>query len=308
MIILGIKKSIELQKVDELDTIMGKIEILEKSKNICNVYMKKISDYANHINSDSSQNESEFQTTLLSLKNVCDNVILNLQELNNLKKALYGLDNVSGESLKESIDKYNNTSSELFQKIDKDNAQMQDFTASVLKDYSFMFSTTGTQLPENTPVIKHDKASVNPLDNNTLVVSEKEQMAYLPYKYDDVQAYLNSGKRNQNKFATSQEVIDNIYTVPLSLFKFPTIARFREVFNLIRKEEGLYSAFETAVECMTNWSLDPIVVRACRDVQEFDIFADCLEENELEKFPCFKIEYKVAPSVKKHSKNEEFFE
>jgi len=299
MIIFSGEKSIQLQLVEEIEILNGKIEIQEKNKNICSVYMEKISDYINHINPSSIQNQSQFENTLMSLKNICDNVIINLQDLNSLKESLYNLDKIPKENLKNSIDKYNEAYIKIIQKIDRHDAQMQDFTTSALQNYAFMLSINDSQLIEDAPIIKHSKIIANTLDNNILIISEKDQVAYLPYRQSDIGKYLSSKRRNKHKYYSVQEIIDNIYTVPLSLYKFPTIARFREVFNLVRKEDSLLEAFETAVELMTNFNLNPIIVRACRNVQELDIFVDCLEEEETDKFPCFEIKYEIAPMVQK---------
>ena len=54
------------------------------------------------------------------------------------------------------------------------------------------------------------------MDSNVLIVSEKDQKAYLPYKYKDIENFLNLFP---NKYKTSKEVIEDIYIVPLDKFK-----------------------------------------------------------------------------------------
>ena len=44
--------------------------------------------------------------------------------------------------------------------------------------------------------------------------------------------------------------------------------------------------------------LNPAVIAACRDLDELDIYLDCLDDNELDKFSCFKIKYNVKPTKK----------
>ena len=193
------------------------------------------------------------------------------------------------------------------QTINKHDAQMQDFTTSVLQNYAFVFSSIPEAFPNQSSEIKPSREISNISNTNILIVSEKDQVAYLPYKIEEIESFLKSKRKNKHRYSSVQEVVDRDYTVPLSLFKFPTIARFREVFNLIRKENGLLEAFETAVELMVNFRLDPIVIRACRNVQELNIFVDCLEEDETSKFPCFEIRYEVAPTLRRRKKGEEFF-
>ena len=68
------------------------------------------------------------------------------------------------------------------------------------------------------------------MDNNILIISEKDQKAYLPYKYEDLQKIY---KNPNNKYGSIIEIIQNLYVVPLKKFKKFSIARFREAFNLV---------------------------------------------------------------------------
>ena len=44
----------------------------------------------------------------------------------------------------------------------------------------------------------------------------------------------------------------------------------------------------------------------CCNLEELDIYLDCLDDNELEKFSCFKIIYKSLPKLRKKAKFQEF--
>ena len=48
---------------------------------------------------------------------------------------------------------------------------------------------------------------------------------------------------------------------------------------------------------MFNSNLNPAVIRAAKDLKELNVYLDCLYENEIEKFDCFKIIYKVLPKI-----------
>ena len=134
------------------------------------------------------------------------------------------------------------------------------------------------------------------MDNNILIISEKDQKAYLPYKYEDVQKIY---KNPNNKYGSIIEIIQNLYVVPLKKFKKFSIARFREAFNLIRhKENGSFiKAFDLALELMFKHNLNPIIIAACRNLDELDIYLDCLEEDELFDFKCFEIRFDNNSSV-----------
>ena len=136
------------------------------------------------------------------------------------------------------------------------------------------------------------------MDNNIIVISEKEQKAYLPYKYTEVKKIYENPNYNYNSI---MEVIQDLYIVPLNKFENFSIARFREAFNLIRhKEKGsIFSALDLALELMFKYNLNPIIIAACRNLDELDIYLDCLDENELYDFKCFEIRFEVNTNISK---------
>ena len=135
---------------------------------------------------------------------------------------------------------------------------------------------------------------LTPQDNNTLIISEKEQKAFLPFLYSEVEAIYQ--KANQ-KYETMQDVIDDLYILPLNRFKNSSIARFRESFHLIREKEkgSITKALDLGLELMFKYELNPIIIAACRNLDELDIYLDCLEENELHDFTCFEIKFEIMP-------------
>lgn len=128
------------------------------------------------------------------------------------------------------------------------------------------------------------------MDNNVLIISEKKQKAYLPYKYKEVEKIY---KNSNNEYNSIIEVIQDLYVLPLKKFKNSLIARFREAFNLIvRKESGsIIRALDLALELMFKYNLNPIIIAACRNLDELDMYLDCLDENELFDFKCFQIRF-----------------
>ena len=136
------------------------------------------------------------------------------------------------------------------------------------------------------------------MDRNILLVSEKDQKAYLPYFISDIEKiYKNSNK----KYSSYQDVIESLYIVPLNRFKNASISRFRETLNLILHKENLsiIKALDLALELMFQYKLNPIIIAACRNLDELDLYLDCLEEDELFDFDCFEIRFEVAPEIYK---------
>lgn len=153
-------------------------------------------------------------------------------------------------------------------------------------------------------IIDEEKIIENNLeDNNTLVISEEDRKVYLPYKKEEIKNEVL-----QNKGTKISEVIENKYVLPLDKYKNSMRARFREGYNLMYKREGKSkrSAILLGIELMFESNLHPAIISACKNLEELDIYLDCLEDNELEKFSCFKIIYKSLPTLHKKMKTQEF--
>ena len=152
--------------------------------------------------------------------------------------------------------------------------------------------------------IDEEKVIENSLeDNKTLVISEEDGKVYLPYTKEDIKKDVL-----QNKGTKISEVIDQNYVLPLEKYKNSMRARFREGYNLMyyREKKSKRSAIMLGIELMFESNLHPAIISACKTLEELDIYLDCLEDNELEKFSCFKIIYKSLPTLHKKSKAQEF--
>lgn len=145
-------------------------------------------------------------------------------------------------------------------------------------------------------------APFNSHDNNTLVITEKEQKAYLPYYYSHVKEIFET---SNNRYQTMQDVIEDLYVLPLERFKNSSLSRFKEAFCLVRnKEKGtITKALDLGLELMFKHNLNPIVISACRNLDELDIYLDCLEQDQLQDFSCFTIKFEVMPQVAKDERN-----
>lgn len=130
-------------------------------------------------------------------------------------------------------------------------------------------------------------------DNKKLLISEKANKTFLPYTAQEI-----SEKLKTKKYSSATEIIEEEYTVSNDYYKFPMIARFKEAYKLVRiKEHGSFAkALDLALELMVNFNLNPSIITACKNLEELNIYLDCLEENELNKFLCFDIIYEVSPT------------
>ena len=142
--------------------------------------------------------------------------------------------------------------------------------------------------------IDEEKVIENNLeDNHTLVISEEDGKVYLPYTKDEIKKDVS-----QNKGTKISEIIENKYILPLDKYKNSIRARFRE-------GKSKRSAIMLGIELMFETNLHPAIISACKNLEELDIYLDCLDDNELEKFSCFKIIYKSLPTLRKKAKYRE---
>ena len=131
-------------------------------------------------------------------------------------------------------------------------------------------------------------------DNRTLLISEEKGKVYLPYLEQD----LRDDMETFSDLSVS-EIIEKRYVNPIRMYKNSMVARFREAYNLMYNKEN--KSFKDAVmlglELMFEFNLHPAIISACRSLEELDIYLDCLDDNELDKFSCFKIIYKAMPVI-----------
>ena len=153
---------------------------------------------------------------------------------------------------------------------------------------------------DNKPTVENNESTSDNddtiCDNKTLLINEETQKVYLPYTIEDIMKKLND---SSNNYKTVDEVVDNEYTLPLSTFKNPIVSRFKEAYRFMRVKEksSVYAAVDLGLELMFSSNLNPAIIRAAKDLKELNIYLDCLYENEVEKFDCFNVKYKVLPKI-----------
>ena len=65
-----------------------------------------------------------------------------------------------------------------------------------------------------------------------------------------------------------------------------------------KEKKSKKQAILLGLELMFEFNLHPAIITACQNLEQLDIYLDCLEDNELEKFSCFKVIYKGLPKLK----------
>lgn len=141
-----------------------------------------------------------------------------------------------------------------------------------------------------------DDDLMNLQDGNLLYVSESEDIILLPYYAQDIRELYNSRKHN---YYSIKEIIRKKYTLPFSRYKDSSLGRFFAAYKLVRtKENGTISqAIDLGFELMKKREINPIIITACRNLEELDYYLDCLDANSLDKFDCFDIQIKITPMI-----------
>lgn len=138
----------------------------------------------------------------------------------------------------------------------------------------------------------------SPIDNNeTLIISEKQNKVYLPYTIDELEEYA---RRYPADYPSLETVVKQEYMIPLnSFYKNPAHARFSETYYLVRKRErrNVVIALIYAMIFVTKTELNPAVIAACKTQKELSEYMKCLKENKLENFTHFKVVYDQAMSA-----------
>ena len=132
-------------------------------------------------------------------------------------------------------------------------------------------------------------------ENKVLIISEKENKVYLPYKKTELKAYLS---QYPTSYYSYKNVIEKEFILPLNYFmNNPSMARFRETYSLYRDREAtsIVEAFKKALSLAFKSELNPAVIAACKTKKQLNNFILCLDENKLNDFSDFEIIYDVKP-------------
>ncbi len=298
----NLTNNIEIEK----ENINQIIKLYENKKSNLQSITTNIIEITDSINPKKLEN---FHDTISSFKNLFEDINAIHQLAYQLKSdltetlALYkNMENNKNE-IKANLVEYNKQREELSTKIFHFENQYNVVLNSAI---AFSLKTANKKAKKMVPISNYtttnEKSRIDielePQDNNILVISEKEQKAYLPFFYAEVKNIFQNAKQ---KYQSLQDVVDDLYILPLNRFKNSSMARFRESFHLIRKKENgsITKALDLGLELMFQYELNPIVIAACRNLDELDIYLDCLDENELHDFTCFEIKFEIMPQLTK---------
>lgn len=183
-------------------------------------------------------------------------------------------------------------------KSNENQKNMEDLK-DILQDLKTVLSNLGVNISQlevslsSSQETSEEKKADEPTDNDTLLISEIQNKVVLPYKIKDVEKALSEN----SQYKTIEDVINLEYTLPLDKYKNSTKSRFKEAYNLMRKKEkaSIFDSLSLATEVTFNNLLNPAIITACQNLDQLDVYLDCLSSNKLDKFNYFKVKYEILP-------------
>lgn len=284
------------------DENMLNLRIIKEIKYITSYisYQKTLKDYIsvnfNTVSSNLENQNKNAKTNLITnlfqkvgeIKLNLDFNILNLQKLLQLLTKIER-ENENDNNISDLIKNYNLEYKQLHPQV----IENTDTAKNLADDlHIFIKQNYKTQISE-APDFESER-----LENNlVLKISEKTGYVYLPYLVKDLQKIV---QENPKKYSSLKDLIKKNYVIPIKYYRNSSTARFKEAYKLIRKREkgNIVEALNLAFELFLNYNLNPAIISACRNLDELDIYLDCLKDNEIEQFYCFDIIYEVPPLVK----------
>lgn len=148
---------------------------------------------------------------------------------------------------------------------------------------------------KNKNIKTNDRVTKLPLqDNNSLIISEKDGLVYLPFKVENLKKeYIEKHK----KYKGLIDLINHEYILPINKYKNTVTSRFKEAYSLMVNKEktSALSGLELGLEVAFNYSLHPAVITACKSLDELDEYLDALDAKDMSNFKRFKVEFEVLP-------------
>lgn len=142
---------------------------------------------------------------------------------------------------------------------------------------------------------KIEKIKTAESDNETLVISERTNSIYLPYKISELLRYVET---YPNVYASLAEVVEQEFILPFDYFmNHPFKSRFFETYNLIRNRQGkpVTHAVRAGLKLIYKHNLNPAIIAACKTEHELNSYLYYLDNKNLKGFKFFNIHYDINP-------------
>ena len=270
------------------------------NKQILSFFKNFMSNYEINSKCDTESEASKYladATSILSKSNE------NLNLMKNLICLLDEIDISKAPNIKTPVKKYNKKFETSMDKIYKNTSNIEEFIHNIsMVNFEEILkkdkdtNNKNSQNEENKEAFSY--ISSDELDSsfieNMLVISSIQNKVILPFTIQKIQKILSE----DSTYSSNNDVIEKLYTKPLSNYRFPAISRFREAYLLIRNKEkkSKTRAILFASELFANYNLHPAIITACENQEQLDIYLSCLEDNKLSDFSFFDIKFEIPPS------------
>lgn len=230
------------------------------------------------------------------INNISEKFAKNIEKLNSLKSLLIDINSgfislsrsaSSDEvaiNLKEKINSYFSTYEEIKKDIMLADIEVDRFVKRI-----------NSSNDKKSKEVSEEISDGNIQNNNTLIISEKDNKVFLPYTVSEIQSYM---EKYPKEYKSLEYVINKEFILPLDYYtKHPSLARFREAYSLIRDREAksVFDALKYALNIMFKYDLNPAIISACKTEEALNLYIECLENKDLSKFNLFKIEFRLNP-------------
>ena len=224
------------------------------------------------------------------INNISEKFAKNIEKLNSLKSLLIDINSgfislsrsaSSDEvaiNLKEKINSYFSTYEEIKKDIMLADIEVDRFVKRI-----------NSSNDKKSEEVSEEISDGNIQNNNTLIISEKDNKVFLPYTVSEIQSYM---EKYPKEYKSLEYVINKEFILPLDYYtKHPSLARFREAYSLIRDREAksVFDALKYALNIMFKYDLNPAIISACKTEEALNLYIECLENKDLSKFNLFKI-------------------
>ena len=277
---------IELEKV----SLLSNLDIQKNFNKQILIFMKKFMANIN-CSFDLDPNDKAF-FYLNESTNTLNKSNSNINALNTLLSSLSHI-NSSDSNLSETIKCYNENFKQIMNSVHENTEIIEKFVHEItVNDFSELLNNSlDTVCFEQSLENATSSESASQYSENTLVISESQKKVILPYNINIVNEIL----QNNARYHSIDEVVNKLYTRPISYYRFSAMARFKEAYKLIKNREksSIFKALALGFELFGNYSLHPAIITACNSLDELDIYLACLDENDLDDFKFFNIKYEV---------------
>lgn len=301
----------ELEKKEKLE------ELIEQEKqeillmlDVQNLKRSTLTDALDKIEKFFKKNNNELsertEIILINLKNSLALSETNIYVLSNLLNDLNDFDSILNKYTNEKVEeveKYNKRFEEADKIITNNTVQIEKTLNNIATFSELIFEDIVVPVRKVNESKKSkyaiDKKELKVFDlkkypENTLKVSEKENLVYLPFYIDELNdIYME----NKERYTGFKAVLDDKYTVSLDNYKNPAISRFKEAFKLMRIKENatVLKSLELGLELFFNYNLHPAIITASRSLEELRKYLNLLEESKTQHFDGFRIIFDMAP-------------